>query len=134
MNKPISLLMNKHITTVDINDTVEQVEHVMRWHKSSFALVTDSTQKCFGVISHSDIVHFYERGRNPKVERAWELCSHRVIAVSPDALATEAAALMLKNKIHHIVVIENKAIKGIVTADDFVGEYLKQAHQNPPCI
>jgi len=29
MDKPISLLMNKHITTVDINDTIDKVEKIM---------------------------------------------------------------------------------------------------------
>jgi len=126
MDKPISLLMNKHITTVDINDTIEKVEKIMNLHKSSCALVIDSSQSCFGVICYPDIVHFYEKGRNPKTERAWELCTHKVIEVSPDTSTKETAALMLKNKVHHIVVTENKVIKGIVTSIDFLAEYLKQ--------
>lgn len=126
MDKPISLLMNKHITTVDINDTIDQVEKIMDSHKSTCALVIGSDQSCFGVISYPDIVHFHERGKNPKTERAWELCTHMVIEVSPDTSARETAKLMLKHKINHIVITENKIIKGIVSSIDFVGEYLKQ--------
>lgn len=126
MNKPIALLMNRHATTVDINDTIDKVEKIMNSHKSSCVLVIDWDQSCFGVISHPDIVRFHEMGKNPKTERAWELCTHKVIEVSPDTPASETAKLMLKNKIHHIVITENKLIKGIVSSTDFVREYLKQ--------
>jgi len=126
MDNPISSLMNKHIATVDINDTIDKVEKIMDLHKLKFALVIDSNQGCFGVISYSDIVHFHERGKNSKTERAWELCTHKVIEVSPDTSAREAAKLMVKHKINHIVITENKIIKGIVSSIDFVGEYVKQ--------
>jgi len=108
MDNPISSLMNKHIATVDINDTIDKVEKIMDLHKLKFALVIDSNQGCFGVISYSDIVHFHERGKNSKTERAWELCTHKVIEVSPDTSAREAAKLMVKHKINHIVITENK--------------------------
>jgi predicted transcriptional regulator len=126
MDRPVSLLMNKHITTVDINDTIDKVEKIMGAHKSSCALVIDSNQGCFGIISYPDIVHFHEKGKNPKIERAWELCAHKIIEVSGDTSVRETAKLMVKNKIHHIVVTENKIIKGIVSSTDFVKEYLKQ--------
>ncbi len=126
MDKPISLLMNKHTTTVDFNDTIDKVEKLMISHKFSCVPVIDSNQGCFGVISYPDIVRFHEMGKNPKTERAWELCTHKVIEVSPDTSDRETATLMLKNKIHHIVIIENKRIKGIVSSLDFVIEYLKQ--------
>ncbi|MGZ8175620.1 MULTISPECIES: CBS domain-containing protein [Methylobacter] len=54
------------------------------------------------------------------------MCTHKVIEVSPDTSASETAKLMLKHKINHIVITENKIIKGIVSSIDFVGEYLKQ--------
>ncbi|MGZ4969700.1 MAG: CBS domain-containing protein [Methylobacter sp.] len=126
MDKSIALLMNKHVTTVDINDTIEKVEKIMSSHKSSCVLVFDSNQGCFGVISYPDIAHFHEKGKNPKVERAWELCTHKVVEVSVDTSVKENAKLMLKNNIHHIVITENKTIKGIVSASDFIGEYLKK--------
>ncbi len=112
---------------VDINDTIDKVDRIMDSHKPTCcALVIDSNQSCFGVISYSDIVRFHEMGKNPKVGRAWELCTHKVIEVSPDTSVSETAKLMLKNRIHHIVITENKLIKGIVSSIDFVEDYLKQ--------
>ncbi|MCK9396828.1 MAG: CBS domain-containing protein [Methylobacter sp.] len=127
MDRAVSTLMNTHITAVDMDDTIDTVEKKMDSNKlSCCALVIDSKQGCFGVITYPDIVHFYEMGRNAKSERAWELCTHKVVAVSPDTSARETAALMVKHKIHHIVILENKQIKGVVSSMDFVREYLKQ--------
>lgn len=126
MDKPISLIMNKHTTTVDISDTIDKVQQIMKAHKYSCVPVIDPNHSCFGVICYLDILRFHELGRNPKAERAWELCTHRVIEVSPDTSVRETAELMIKNKIHHIVITENELITGIVSSIDFVREYLKQ--------
>ncbi|MDP1666819.1 MAG: CBS domain-containing protein [Methylobacter sp.] len=126
MDKPISSLMDKHVTTVDFNDTIFKVEEIMNSRKLSFVVVIDSNGSCFGVISYPDILHFHVKNRNPKIERAWELCTHKVIEVSSDTSSRETAKLMIKNKIHHIVITENESIVGIVSSNDFVTEYLKQ--------
>ncbi len=126
MDKPISLLMDKHITTVDFNDTIFKVEELMNSRKLSFVVVIDSNKNCFGVISYPDIVRFHVQGKNSKNERAWELCTHKVIEVSSDTSTRETAKLMIKKKIHHVVITENNLITGIVSSNDFVTEYLKQ--------
>ncbi|HEY8034227.1 MAG TPA: CBS domain-containing protein [Methylobacter sp.] len=126
MDKPVSLLMDKHVTTVDFNDTIFKVERLMNSRKLSFVVVIDSNGNCFGVISYPDILRFHVQSRNPKIERAWELCTHKVIEVSSDTSTRETAKLMIKNKIHHVVITENEFIVGIVSSNDFVTEYLKQ--------
>ena len=127
MDKPISSLMEKHVTVVDIDDTVDRVKEILDSHKLSCVPVVDSKGNCFGVISATDLVHFHTMRKNQKAERAWEVCTHKVIEVSPDISVKEAAELMVKNKIHHLVVTENKSIKGIVSSIDLVrGYFLKQ--------
>lgn len=127
MDKPISSLMEKHVTVVDIDDTVDRVKEILDSHKLSCVPVVDSKGNCFGAISATDLVHFQTMRKNQKAERAWEVCTHKVIEVSPDISVKEAAELMVKNKIHHLVVTENKSIKGIVSSIDLVrGYFLKQ--------
>jgi CBS domain-containing protein len=127
MTKPISLLMNADITVIDFNDTIDKVEDVMTSHSFSCLPVMDSNQGCFGVICYPDIVRFHRTGKNPKVERVWELCTHNVLKVSPDTSIRETAILMLKNHFHHIIVAEHGIIKGIVSSMDFVADYVKQS-------
>lgn len=126
MDKTISSLMTRNILTVDVEDTVEKVEAIMDTHKLSCVPVIDSQGGCFGVISLTDLLHFHvlHKNQNQKAERAWEVCTHKVIEVGPDMSVKEAAELMTRNKIHHIVVVENKSIKGIVSSIDIVNEYL----------
>ena len=124
MNNLIISLMEKNIITVDLDDTAEHVEEIMDSHKLSCVPVIDSKGKCFGVISATDFMHFHNIRKNLKAERAWEVCTHKVIGVSPDISIKEASELLVKNKIHHLVLTENKEIKGIVSSIDIIRECL----------
>lgn len=101
MDKPISEIMSKNFTSVELDDSIEKVERVMDSQNSDYAVDIAPNKECFGIISYADIVHFYEKGSNPKLEKAWELCSHKTITVGLETTAREAAAILLKNKIHH---------------------------------
>lgn len=120
MNNSISAIMEKNIIAVELDDTVEYAGKILDSHKLSCMPVIDAKGKCFGVISATDFVHFYNTHKNPKAKHAWEVCTHKVIEVSPDISVKEASELMVKNKIHHLVVTENYAIKGIVSSIDLI--------------
>jgi len=76
----------------------------------------------FGVISAPDLVHFHNARKNPIAEHAWEMCTHKIIEVSSDLTVKDAASLMVKNNIHHLVVTEDGSIKGIVSSIDILRE------------
>lgn len=120
MDKPISALMEKNIILVDMNDTIDQVSALLDAHKLSCVPVVDANGNCFGVISLPDLLHFQRLHKNAKNVRAWEVCSHKVIEAEPDVSVNEVARLMLHNKIHHLVIIENKLIIGIVSSLDLI--------------
>ena len=120
MNNSITSIMEKNIITVGLDDTVEYAGELLGSHEFSCMPVVDSEGKCFGVISATDFLHFYNAHKKPKAEHAWEVCTHNVIEVSPDVSVKEASELMVKNKIHHLVVTENNAIKGIVSSIDII--------------
>lgn len=124
MDKPISTIMETKIITVGLNDNVDGVEQIMYSNKLSCVPVIDSDQNCFGVISAPDLSHFYALRENPKSTHAWEVCTHKIIEVRPDISIKAAAELMLMNGIHHLVISENETIKGIVSSNDIIEEYL----------
>jgi signal-transduction protein with cAMP-binding, CBS, and nucleotidyltransferase domain len=62
--------------------------------------------------------------RNAKKVRAWEICSHLLIEVSPTLSMKDASMLMIKNKIHHLVISQDNAIKGIVSSIDLLEAYV----------
>lgn len=125
MEKKISSVMVKPVVTVDMEDTVEKIEHILNLYQLSTVPVIDSVRgDCFGIISASDIVHFLGANRNPKVVRAWEMCTYQPIEVSPDTTVREAARLMVLHKIHHLVITENKSIKGFVSSFDLIEKFM----------
>jgi len=120
MDKPVSTIMEKQMVTVDLNDTVGKVEELMYSNRLSCIPVIDSERICFGVISATDVSHFFALRENPKTVRAWEVCTHKIIEVSPDISIREAAELMIQNKIHHLVISEQDTIIGIASSNDII--------------
>ena len=120
MKKKITSLIEENVITVELNDTVETVEKVLDSHHLSCVPVINAKGECFGVISAPDLVHFHNARKNPIAERAWEMCTHKIIEVGPDISVKEAAELMVKNNIHHLVVVEDGSINGIVSSIDIL--------------
>jgi CBS domain-containing protein len=120
MKKQITSLIEEDVITVALNDTVDTVEQVLDSHQLSCVPVINDRGECFGVISAPDLVHFHNARKNPSAERAWEMCTHKTIEVSPGISVKQAAELMVKNNIHHLVVVEDGSIKGIVSSIDIL--------------
>ena len=130
MDKPISYIMTKTVQTANTEDTVERIEELLNLHGLSSVPVVDSKGMLFGIISTSDLLHFRSTGKNPKAAHAWEICTYKPIEVSSTTPVGEVAKLMVKNKIHHVVVSENKLIKGFVSSLDFVEQYVLKGAPN----
>ncbi len=90
MDKSISDLMERNLTTVAIDDTVDRVEAIMDSHKLTCVPVIDSKKNCFGIISSTDLIHFKMTHENPKIVHAWEVFTHKVIEASSDMSVKEA--------------------------------------------
>ena len=124
MKESINSIMNETVVTVSLNDTAETVEKIMDTKNLSCVPVINTDGKCFGVISAPDLMHFHQARKNPLAERAWEMCTHKIIEVTPDISIRQAAQLMVQNNVHHLVVAENQTVKGIVSSLDIIRGYL----------
>jgi CBS domain-containing protein len=124
MDKPISAIMTKSVWCAHTADTIERVEELLRRHRLSCVPVVDSQNAVFGIIRASDLLHFHEGHKNPRLVQAWEMCTYKAVEVDPTTPATEVARLMLQHKVHHVVVSRNKLIKGFVSSLDFVEQFL----------
>ena len=52
--------------------------------------------------------------------KAWEICNYHPVEVAPETPIARVAELMLEHKIHHVVVMQDGSMKGIVSSLDFV--------------
>jgi CBS domain-containing protein len=89
-----------------------------------FLVVSDGKDKTqiVGVISERDIIKSIAAGRtlNDPVD---EVSTKRVITVKASSEVAEAAKAMNKNRIRHVVVVdEHGNLKGVVSMRDLVGE------------
>lgn len=124
MDRRVGEIMNKAVWTVLESDPLETVEELMSRHQLSSVPVVDERGGIFGIISSADLLHFLEKRGNPRTTQAWELCTYRPIEVGPEASMREVAQLMVKHRIHHVVVTEQHKVAGFVSALDFVEQYL----------
>jgi CBS domain-containing protein len=128
LDQLISSLMEQHIVSVGLEDSIGRVEEILDIRKLSCVPVVDAENRCFGVISAPDLVHFHRLRKNPASAKAWEICTHRVIEVAPTLSVREAAELMVAHRIHHLVVVDGEAIIGIVSSLDLVRDCLLRGH------
>lgn len=135
METKVSTIMTPIVVSAEMQDTVEKVEHILYSNKLSAVPVIDSggdppKNECFGIINPAELALFHEMKRNPKAVRAWEICLHKPVEISPDLTVRDAAQIMVLQGIHHLVVTEHKSVKGFVSSLDLLKEFfLKGAHE-----
>jgi CBS domain-containing protein len=127
MSKPISSMMQTQAMAIDMDATIEQVDELLRANNlSALPVIERRNGAVLGIISARDLAHFHFEKRKPAEVHAWEICSYKPVEVSPDVSISEVARLMVSSGIHHVVVAENKEIKGIVSALDFVKQFIEE--------
>ncbi|MBS1196919.1 MAG: hypothetical protein H6R18_704 [Proteobacteria bacterium] len=124
MSRPVSEVMTAAVVTVDTQDTLDKVEEVMDSHHLTSVPVVDSKGVVFGVISACDLVRFHNMHKNLKSQRAWEMCTYKPLVVAPTASSVEVANMMVDKRIHHVLVVEDGRVTGIVSSLDLIERHL----------
>lgn len=124
MNAPITSLMSSPVISVGMDATVQAIEALMSEHRLSWVPVVEAEGAPVGVIALSDLMQSHIRKQDPAVVRAWQICHYRPITVSADTSVAEVARRMLAHDIHHVVVMRDGAMVGVVSALDFVRRFV----------
>jgi signal-transduction protein with cAMP-binding, CBS, and nucleotidyltransferase domain len=127
MKEPISTLMTKQVWSVDMDDTITQVEELLTRNALSWAPVLEAGRQIVGVISAADLLQFHAQGRDPGSVLAWQLCTYKPISVDHTTPAEEVARAMVAQRIHHVVVMRNSEIAGVVSSLDFVRAFAERS-------
>ena len=124
MSGIVSSLMQRRVRTIDVDDTVAEIEGLFARERLSWAPVTTSNGEVVGVISATDLLRFHASGQDAAPMMAWQLCTYKPITVAPDTTLEELARLMIAQGIHHVVVKDAKEIAGVVSSLDFVRTFI----------
>ena len=123
-HQSIASLMRHEVYPVGADDTIASVEKQMVTRGLSWAPVVDEGGATLGVVSSLDLLRFHADGKDAARVYAWQICTYKPISVSPDASVAEVARLMVEAGIHHVVVQEGSALKGVVSSMDFVRTFM----------
>ena len=124
MSATVSSLMQRRVRTIDMDNTVADVETLFVRERLSWAPVSDSGQ-VVGVISATDLLRFHATRQDAAPVKAWQLCTYKPLTVAPDTTLEELARLMIAQGIHHVVVKDAGTIVGVVSSLDFVRTFVR---------
>jgi len=118
-DRGVSQLITRPPVAVDVSATVQQAAAKMVEERVSAMLVADAGRFC-GIVTDRDI-----RTRVVAVgcdgERSIrEIMSTDPVSIDAGALAYEAALMMMQEKIHHLPVLDNGELVGMVSRSDFM--------------
>jgi CBS domain-containing protein len=141
-------VMTRSVISVRPDTPLREVARVLDEHRISGVPVVDEAGTLLGVVSEADFLVEAQGGpavvRRSPIARlfgrdgdarspgdrhfastASELMTSPVITIGPDELIADAAALMTKERINRLPVVEEGKLVGIVTRADLVRSYVR---------
>jgi CBS domain-containing protein len=108
----------RRVPTVPADALVLHAVRQMGYHKVG-ALVVTKGDIPIGIFSERDVlVRVIAQGRDPRTTWVAEVMPHDLITISPSTTTEEAMALMERHDCHHLPVLENGELRGLVSSTD----------------
>jgi len=120
MSTPVSSVMQRHVRSIDMDQTVAQIEAVFAEHNLSWLPVVGDDDDVLGVISQADLTRWRALLPNIASMSAWQLCTYRPISVQADTPVEDVARLMVEHCIHHVAIVEQGRVSGMVSSLDLL--------------
>lgn len=117
-NVPVREAMMDKVLTTTATTTVAQAAKVMA-ERGVGSIVVIKGSKPVGILTERDLLmKVVATDTKPSTVRVGKFMSSPVLTVNPEVEITEAARIMVKNKIRRLPVVEQGKLIGIVTASD----------------
>jgi CBS domain-containing protein len=122
--------MNARMITRDSKASVLELAKVMvEWSVSSVAITNEeNNKKVVGILTERDIIKSIAKGVPPDDITAGSLMSSSMLSIRKDQPIEEAALLMIRNKVRHLLVEDpssSNGVIGIITTTD-LARYLQK--------
>jgi CBS domain-containing protein len=117
-------IVTRPLVTIGSDKTVLDAAKLMVENNMGLLVVCDAKDKgkIVGVISERDIIRTIASGGKLNIS-VNEVSTRRVVTVKSSSEVAEAAKAMNKNRIRHVVVVDNQdKLMGVVSMRDLVGE------------
>ena len=123
LSETISILLRSkgsEVVSVSIDSSVFEAIKIMA-ERHVGALVIFDGSSLAGIVSERDYARkVILKGRNSHDTKVREIMTTPVIFVAPDQTVDECLRLMTKQRIRHLLVVENEEVVGLVSMGDLV--------------
>ncbi len=137
-------VMSKDVVAVSPADTLHEALELIVENRVSALPVVDGRDRCVGMLSTSDLIDLthelddetHNLGRSDESGRPWLFerlteafgservsgqMTENVATIGPEIPLSEAAAMMLRNRVHRLPVVDdNQRLLGILSTTDIV--------------
>ena len=126
----VSQYMRTDLLTVQPDDPVELVADLMSWERVRHVPVEDADGKLVGLVTSRAVLrHLAALAKKaagaPSEERAGvavsEIMRRELLTVNPDTLTVDAIALMRRQRVGCLPVVQDGHIVALITEEDFMG-------------
>lgn len=143
-------LMERHVVTVNPETSLAELYRLFAEEQIGAAPVVDETERVIGVVSSADLLRALAEERDTALvdtrylrdllpysspdwdgvpedlqdrlgqRRVSEAMTEGIVSVGPDASAAEVAATLRTNRLHHVFVIEDGLLAGVISTYDLL--------------
>src|SRR5690606_15963167 len=113
-------VMQSHPTTIDVGETVARAAQIMCRDGVGSCIVLQNNLPT-GIVTEEDInCKVVAKDLKPSEVYVSEIMSTPLITIGAEKLVGDAAAMMVKNRVRRLPVVENQMVIGIVTVRDIL--------------
>jgi CBS domain-containing protein len=123
---PISTITGDPVKRIAVDATVADVAKALVAGDVGVIVVGDDARPA-ALMSERDVVRVVATGKDPAAVRAVDVASTKLVWCGAEVTVDEAAVRMMDSYIRHILVEEDGALIGIVSARDLLGVYCAEA-------
>jgi CBS domain-containing protein len=126
MTETVNDFMRKSLITIEESASVQKAANRMKDENVSSLVVVDEISRPLGLITERDLVRkvcIHDISTSKLIIK--EIMSSPLITIDSNSSASEAADMMLRNNVRHLLVVDSKSSEGldkpigIVTPLDF---------------
>jgi len=123
MEHKVMKLMRRGAITCTQDTSIQEVAQIMVVNKIRYCVVVDEKHEVKGIISARSMLRAF--GKDLEKTRAKDILLPYSVTITPNSLLKEAADLMSKKRIGHLIVVSDRpgsgrVILGLLHAEDVV--------------
>lgn len=119
--EPVSEIMTPSVVTVTPDDPLTDAARTMIDNKVGSLVVVDEGENVAGIVTRTDVVEFVADSESTRSESSPTVRSRMttdVVTISRDATFEEAVDKLMSHDIHHLPVMHDGELDGIITTTD----------------